>query len=60
MTLETNWRSNQKRSSYEIAMSIYWADRNEGKFAPPLVGSFENNVAHFFIKDVYEQNKKLK
>jgi hypothetical protein len=33
--------------------SIYWADSNEGKLDPPVVGSFENDVAHFFTKDVF-------
>lgn len=31
--------------------SLYWADSNEGKFDPPVVGSFENQVGHFFTKD---------
>lgn len=34
--------------------SLYWADSNEGKFDPPVVGSFENNVGHFFAKDIFE------
>jgi hypothetical protein len=34
--------------------SIYWADSNEGKLDPPVLGSFENNIAHFFTKDVFE------
>jgi hypothetical protein len=33
--------------------SIYWADSKEGKFDPPVVGSFENKVAHFFTKDIF-------
>jgi hypothetical protein len=33
--------------------SIYWADSNEGKLDPPVVGSFENNVGHFFTKDTF-------
>jgi hypothetical protein len=33
--------------------SIYWADSNVGKLDPPVVGSFENDVAHFFTKDVF-------
>ncbi|MEO6454114.1 MAG: hypothetical protein ABIN97_08590 [Ginsengibacter sp.] len=33
--------------------SIYWADSNFGILGlPPVVGSFENNVGHFFSKDV--------
>lgn len=31
--------------------SIYWSDSNTGTFDPPMVGSFENNVGHFFCKD---------
>ena len=34
--------------------SLYWADSNEGKLDPPVVGSFENNVGHFFTKDIFE------
>lgn len=34
--------------------SIYWADSNEGVLQPPVVGSFDNNVAHFFTKDIFE------
>lgn len=33
--------------------SIYWADSNLGSFDPPVVGSFENNVGHFFSKDTF-------
>ena len=32
--------------------SIYWADSNEGKFDPPVVGSFENSIGHFLPKTV--------
>jgi hypothetical protein len=35
--------------------SLYWADSNQGKFDPPVVGSFKNEVAHFFAKDVFEE-----
>lgn len=32
--------------------SIYWADSNYGVLGlPPVVGSFENKVGHFFSKD---------
>ncbi len=31
--------------------SIYWADSNEGKLDPPVLGSFENRVGHFITKD---------
>ena len=34
--------------------SIYWADSNSGVLGlPPVVGSFENKVGHFFSKEVY-------
>lgn len=35
--------------------SIYWADSDTGKFNPPVVGSFENNVGHFFSKDYFNR-----
>ncbi|CAN5457466.1 hypothetical protein BH09BAC3_BH09BAC3_15330 [soil metagenome] len=38
--------------------SLYWADSNGGKFDPPVVGSFEQGVGHFFTKDVLD-NKKI-
>ena len=34
--------------------SIYWADGNSGALDPPLVGSFENNVGHFFGRDTFK------
>ena len=39
--------------------SIYWADSNEGKLDPPVVGSFEDNVGHFFTKDTFNGKKIL-
>lgn len=39
--------------------SIYWADSNEGILQPPVVGSFENNVGHFFTKDTFNDRKIL-
>lgn len=33
--------------------SIYWADSNEGKLDPPVLGSFENNVGDFITKDTF-------
>ena len=33
--------------------SIYWADSNAGKLDPPVVGSFDQDVAHFFTKDTF-------
>lgn len=34
--------------------SIYWADGNTGRLDPPVVGSFENGVGHFFARDTYQ------
>lgn len=34
--------------------SIYWADSNTGVLDPPVLGSFENNVGHFFTKAQHE------
>ncbi len=31
--------------------SLYWVASNTGVLDPPVVGSFENNVGHFFCKD---------
>ncbi len=33
--------------------SIYWADSNNGKLDPPVVGSFENHIGHFFSQDIF-------
>ncbi|HEY5805107.1 MAG TPA: hypothetical protein VIT90_15575 [Lysobacter sp.] len=37
--------------------SIYWADGNSGRLDPPVVGSFENKVGHFFARDTYKGRK---
>lgn len=37
--------------------SIYWADSSEGVLQPAVVGSFENNVGHFFTKDTFNDRK---
>jgi hypothetical protein len=34
--------------------SIYWVASNVGVLDPPVVGSFENNVGHFFTKDTFK------
>ena len=34
--------------------SIYWADGSKGSFDPPVVGSFENKVGHFFARDSFK------
>ena len=34
--------------------SIYWADSNSGHLDPPVVGSFENKIGHFFARDTYK------
>jgi len=33
--------------------SIYWADGNSGTLDPPVVGSFEKGIGHFFARDTY-------
>jgi len=33
--------------------SIYWADGNSGTLDPPVVGSFEKKIGHFFARDTY-------
>lgn len=33
--------------------SIYWADGNSGALDPPVVGSFDHGVGHFFGRDTY-------
>jgi len=37
--------------------SIYWADGNSGALDPPVVGSFENKVGHFFARDTFNGQK---
>jgi hypothetical protein len=34
--------------------SIYWADSNSGSFDPPMVGSFANQMGHFFARDTFK------
>ena len=34
--------------------SIYWADSNTGTLDPPVVGSFQNKIGHFFCKDTFK------
>lgn len=33
--------------------SLYWVASNVGVLDPPVVGSFENNVGHFFTRDIF-------
>ena len=33
---------------------IYWADSNSGALDPPVVGSFENKIGHFFARDTFK------
>jgi hypothetical protein len=35
--------------------SLYWADSDKGKFDSPVIGSFENNIAYFFTKDLINE-----
>jgi hypothetical protein len=44
-------------SSKTKLWSIYWADSNSGTLDPPVVGSFENNIGHFFGKDTFNGKK---
>ena len=37
--------------------SLYWMTSNSGKMDPPVIGSFENGVGHFFGKDTYNGKK---
>jgi hypothetical protein len=34
--------------------SLYWVASNVGVLDPPVVGSFENGVGHFFTKDTFK------
>jgi hypothetical protein len=34
--------------------SLYWVASNAGALDPPVVGSFENGVGHFFAKDTFK------
>ncbi len=34
--------------------SLYWVPSNTGVMDPPVVGSFENGVGHFFCKDTFK------
>lgn len=33
--------------------SLYWVASNTGVLDPPVVGSFENGIGHFFTKDIF-------
>ena len=33
--------------------SLYWVASNRGVLDPPVVGSFKNNIGHFFPKDTF-------
>ena len=33
--------------------SLYWVASNKGVLDPPMVGSFQNGIGHFFAKDMY-------
>ena len=39
--------------------SIYWADSVEGMLQPGVLGSFDNNLGHFFAKDSFKGKKIL-
>jgi hypothetical protein len=33
--------------------SLYWVASNRGVLDPPMVGSYENGIGHFFARDTY-------
>ena len=33
--------------------SLYWVASNSGVLDPPVVGSIENNIGHFFCRDTF-------
>ena len=35
--------------------TLYWADSKLGILQPGVTGSFENNIAHFFTKDIFNE-----
>ena len=37
--------------------SLYWVASTTAVLDPPVVGSFENNIGHFFCKDTYNGKK---
>lgn len=39
--------------------SIYWADSQQVVLGTPVVGSFENNMGHFFAKDIFNGKEIL-
>ena len=39
--------------------SIYWADSNDGVLQPPVRGSFEHHIGHFFAKDTFNDRNIL-
>jgi hypothetical protein len=39
--------------------AIYWADSNKGKLDAPVIGSFDNNVGHFFTRDVHNDKEVI-
>jgi hypothetical protein len=39
--------------------SLYWVASNVGALDPPVVGSFENKVGHFFTKDIINGKKVI-
>ena len=34
--------------------SLYWVSSNTGVMDPPVIGSFENDIGHFFTKDTFK------
>ena len=39
--------------------SLYWIASNANIMDPPVVGSFENGIGHFFCKDTFNGKKVI-
>ena len=39
--------------------SLYWAPSTTGVLDPPVVGSFEGNIGHFYCTDLYEGKRVI-
>lgn len=39
--------------------SLYWVPSNTGILDPPVVGSFDGDLGHFFCKDIYKGQKVI-
>lgn len=39
--------------------SLYWVASNSGVLDPPVVGSFDNDIGHFFCKDTFKNDEVI-